>query len=133
MFCSEYKLLIIICLVLGLLLISSDFSSLADTSNACFNLASARGLPEQYFSILTVSSYLAIAPLPVSVVGLKVQPTSFHRPYLSVVLSTGSRRPEFLRRAVLGCTDFPHLFRRDYPAALFLNKLYTKIYILVYL
>ncbi len=36
---------------------------------------------------------------------------------ISVALSTDSRRPEFLRESVLGCTDFPHSVERDYPAA----------------
>lgn len=46
----------------------------------------------------------------------------------SVVLSASSRCPEFLRRPVLGCTDFPHIFMRDYPAAL-LIEFYHKYFI----
>ena len=112
---------IIICLVLGLLLISSDFSSSADTSNACFNLASDRGLPGIYFSVYPVSSYLTFAPSPVKLIHRQ----SFGRIFspLSVVRSTGSHRPEFLRRPVLGCTDFPHSIERDYPTAFSWGKL----------
>ncbi len=51
---SRVLFVIIICLVLGLLPISSDFSSSADTSNACFNLASGRGLPSRYLPISLV-------------------------------------------------------------------------------
>ena len=62
MFCFK----IIICLVLGLLLISSDFSEVGGhLYNLPVNLASDWGLPDRYFSIPSVSSYLAIAPSPV--------------------------------------------------------------------
>ena len=110
MFCSEYiVLLIIICLVLGLLPISSDFSGSADTSSACINLASGRGLPGRYFSASPVSSYLTFAPSPVNLRSIGSL-LGYYYP-LSVVRSTGSHRPEFLRRPVLGCTDFPHPLR----------------------
>lgn len=51
--------------------------------------------------------------------------------FISVALSTSSRCPEFLRRSVLECTDFPHLIflKRDYPAAL-LSLIYHKLPVL---
>ena len=121
MFCFK----IIICLVLGLLLISSDFSEVGGhLYNLPVNLASDWGLPDRYFSIPSVSSYLAIAPSPVIknpsavyayvralLVSLSRADSGTHTGLriLSVALSTGSHRPEFLRQSVLGCTDFPHL------------------------
>ena len=81
----------------------------------------------RYFSISTVSSYLAIAPSPVSVAGDEF--FDLHSSIGCIFLwscSTDSRRPEFLRRSVLGCTDFPHLNWRDYPAALFYIIFYYK-------
>ena len=127
MFCSGYITLIIICLVLGLLLISSDFLGSADTSNARSILHPTGGCLNRYLSIPSVSSYLAIAPLPVSVVEIKF---NLHYSIGRIFLwscSTRSRGPEFLRRSVLGCTDFPHPEGRDYPAALFYIN-YTMIF-----
>ena len=61
------------------------------------------------------------------------KPTREHRlaRFISVALSTSSRCPEFLRRSVLECTDFPHLIflKRDYPAAL-LSLIYHKLPVL---
>lgn len=59
--------------------------------------------------------------------------------FIPVALSTDSRRPDFLRRPVLECTDFPHIFptvpshrssMRDYPAASFSILYYHKNFLL---
>ena len=94
-FCS----LIIIYLVLGLLLISSDFSKLGGHLKHLIQSCIRPGVAQ---------------PTPSSVAG-KLLPhrctrSSKRGGIFSVVLSTSSRYPEFLRRSVLGCTDFPHFF-----------------------
>ena len=66
MFCSGSYSLIIIYLVLGLLLISSDFSKLGGHLKRLIYLASDRGLPSRYLPISLVSFYLTVAPVPVS-------------------------------------------------------------------
>ena len=76
-----------------------------------FNLAFDRGLPSRYFSIslvklLTHRCTIACGFMPIGSI-------------FPVVLSTGSRRPEFLRLTVLECTDFPHPKGRDCSIALF--------------
>ena len=113
----ESKLfLIIIYLVLRLLLVSSDFSKLGGHLKRLIQSCIRPGVAQ---------------PTPSSVAG-KLLPhrctrSSKRGGIFSVVLSTSSRCPEFLRRSVLGCTDFPHFnfLKRDYPATLFLIKIIT--------
>ena len=52
--------------------------------------------------------------------------------YISVALSTGSHRPDFLRQPVLECTDFPHISARlsDYFIC---NNFSTKSQIILYM
>ena len=96
--------LIIIYLVLGLLLISSDFSKLGGHLKRLIQSCIRPGVAQ---------------PTPSNVAG-KLLPhrctrSSIRGGIFSVVLSTSSRCPEFLRRSVLGCTDFPHFLIGNTP------------------
>lgn len=138
MFCFS----IIICLGMRLPANSSDFSEVGGhLYNLRFNLAFGRGLPSRYLPISLVkllthrctiacdinihrqsvilcydSNYWQLAKAwfcSLGRAGFAFAHTA-HLPKfdISVVLSTGSHRPEFLRRPVLECTDFPHIAAR---------------------
>ena len=103
--------LIIICLVFGLLQSSSGFKGSADTSNA-FLPCIRPGFSQPVF--FNTAGEALNSPLHHRSCLIKAVSSIF-----SVPLSASLRCPEFLRRSVLGCTDFPHPEGRDYPAALF--------------
>ena len=115
MFCSELILLIIICLVLGLLPISSDFFRLGGHLKRLFQSCIRSGVA---WPILLSTAGELLPHLCTIACEFTFHRQSFRGiTPLSVVRSTGSHRPEFLRRPVLGCTDFPHRII-NYPARL---------------
>ena len=129
MFCFK----IIICLVLRLLLVSSDFSKLGGhlkrLIQSCIRPGVAWPIPSDTAGELLPHLCTITCEINPSVVFWE-QFVILNNTYpFSVVRSASSRCPEFLRRSVLGCTDFPHKIV-IYPVRLsgcFLSSIILKI------